>query len=165
MRNGSDQPIVWLLLLDLIFPHDGCGLTEAGDRTEKVITSVHEATEKDVDVAVAAARKAFEGEWRKVTPEDRGRLLHRLADLIDQHFDTLVAIESLDNGKALNSAKWDIQGSARCLRYFGGWADKVEGKVIDTGAGTFNYTRQEPVSREGFNGHGERTTRPFGSSS
>jgi len=52
----------------------------------------------------------------------------------------------LDNGKALSMAKADVGMAAGCLRYYGGWADKIEGKVIDTIPGTFNYTKQEPVS-------------------
>jgi len=110
-----------------------------------VICSVAEATEKDVDIAVAAAREAFEGPWRKVTPEDRGKLLVKLADLIEKHADTLAAIESLDNGKAISMAKGDMGLVAGCLRYYGGWADKIEGKVIDTNPDTFTYTRQEPI--------------------
>ena len=113
---------------------------------EKVITSVHEATEKDVDIAVAAARKAFEGEWRQVTPEDRGRMLLKLADLVEQNLDLLAAVESLDNGKALILAKGDMANSAKTFRYYGGWADKLTGQTIDTQPDMFNYTRQEPVS-------------------
>lgn len=113
--------------------------------TEKVITSVHEAAEKDVDEAVAAARRAFEGEWHHVTPEDRGRLLLKLADLIEQHLDTLAAIEALDNGKALSLAKFDVGMAAKTIRYYAGWADKVEGRVIHTDNDRFNYTRQEPL--------------------
>lgn len=106
---------------------------------------MHEATEKDVDIAVAAARKAFEGEWRKVLPKQRGILLNRLGDLMEEHKDTLAAIEALDNGKAFNMAKGDIGGCVTTLRYFAGWADKIEGKVVDTGTDQFTYTRQEPV--------------------
>ena len=116
--------------------------------TEKPIVAVHEATEKDVDIAVAAARKAFEGEWRTVTPEQRGKYLVKLSELFEQHASTLAAIESLDNGKAFSMANVDVSMAAGCLRYYGGWADKVEGKVIDTNAETFNYTKQEPVSPE-----------------
>ncbi|KAI9790929.1 MAG: aldehyde dehydrogenase (NAD(P)(+)) ald5 [Peltula sp. TS41687] len=112
---------------------------------EKVITSVHEATEKDVDIAVAAARKAFEGEWRQTTPQQRGKYLVRLADLLEEHQKTLAAIESLDNGKAFTMAMGDVAFGASVLRYYGGWADKIEGKVMDTGTDTFNYTRQEPL--------------------
>ncbi|KAI9832246.1 MAG: Aldehyde dehydrogenase [Sarea resinae] len=113
--------------------------------TEKVIVSVHEATEKDVDIAVSAARKAFEGEWRTFTPENRGRLLVKLADLFEKNIDTLAGIESLDNGKAISLAKNDVSMAAGCLRYYGGWADKIEGKVIDTTSEYFNYTKKEPI--------------------
>jgi aldehyde dehydrogenase (NAD+) len=92
---------------------------------ESVIVSVAEATEKDVDLAVAAARKAFEGPWRKETPENRGRLLVKLADLFEKNVDLLAAVESLDNGKAITMAKGDVAACAGCLRYYGGWADKV----------------------------------------
>lgn len=107
---------------------------------------MHEATEKDVDIAVSAARKAFEGPWRTVTPEQRGKYLVKLADLVEQNLEQLAAIEALDNGKAFSMAKGDIRASAGCLRYYGGWADKIQGKVVDTNAETFNYVRQEPVS-------------------
>lgn len=64
---------------------------------------------------------------------------------MEKHAETLAAIESLDNGKAINMAKVDVQLAAGCIRYYGGWADKIEGKVIETNSETFNYTRQEPV--------------------
>lgn len=95
---------------------------------------------------MSAARKAFEETWRHVAPEQRGRYLTKLADLFERDLDQLAAIESLDNGKAFSMAKIDISMSAGCLRYYGGWADKIEGKVIDTNTDTFSYTRQEPVS-------------------
>ena len=72
-------------------------------------------------------------------------MLSKLADLFDEHVDTLAAIEALDNGKALSMAKIDVSLSSGCLRYYGGWADKIHGKVIDTDPETFNYTRHEPV--------------------
>jgi len=72
-------------------------------------------------------------------------MLTKLADLFDEHADTLAAIESLDNGKALSMAKVDVQLSSGCLRYYGGWADKIHGKTIDTDPETFNYTRHEAV--------------------
>lgn len=125
---------------------DGKTIEVINPSTEKVIVSVHEATEKDVDIAVAAARKAFEGSWRTVTPDQRGKYLVKLADLFEQNLEQLAAIESLDNGKAFNMAKVDITMAAGCLRYYGGWADKIEGKVIETNSETFNYTKQEPVS-------------------
>ncbi|PVH94475.1 aldehyde dehydrogenase [Periconia macrospinosa] len=112
---------------------------------ESVICSVHEATEKDVDIAVAAARKAFETTWKTTTPNERGRLLTKLADLFEENTELLAAVEALDNGKSVTMAKVDIANSAGCLRYYGGWADKIEGKVIDTNAETFSYTKKEPI--------------------
>ncbi|KAH8807963.1 aldehyde dehydrogenase domain-containing protein [Xylogone sp. PMI_703] len=113
--------------------------------TEKVITAVQEATEEDVDIAVAAARKAFKTTWPQVSPFERGRLLVKLADLFEREFETLAAIESLDNGKALFSARIDVKAAADCLRYYGGWADKITGQTIDTDPDVLAYTRHEPI--------------------
>jgi aldehyde dehydrogenase (NAD+) len=124
---------------------DGKTFETINPSTEEVITSVHEATEKDVDIAVAAARKAFNGPWSKETPENRGKYLTNLANIIEKNVDLLAAVESLDNGKSLGMAKGDVGAVAGCLRYYGGWADKIEGKVIDTNSDTFSYTKQEPI--------------------
>ncbi|OTA55207.1 aldehyde dehydrogenase [Hypoxylon sp. EC38] len=114
--------------------------------TEEVICSVSEATEKDVDIAVAAARKAFNGPWRtKITPLERGTFLTRLADLVEKNQDLLAAVESLDNGKSITMARGDVGAVANCLRYYGGWADKIEGKTIDINPESFHYTRHEPI--------------------
>ena len=99
----------------------------------------------DVDIAVTAARNALNGVWAKTLPSERGRMLMKLADLFDEHTDTLAAIESLDNGMALSMAKANIGGASRCIRYYGGWADKIHGKVIDTDPESFDYTRHEPI--------------------
>ena len=73
-------------------------------------------------------------------------MLHKLGDLIDRDADILSKLESIDNGKAVGmAAAADVPMSAACLRYYGGWADKIEGKVMDTNAETFAYTRAEPV--------------------
>ncbi|EFQ35179.1 aldehyde dehydrogenase [Colletotrichum graminicola] len=113
--------------------------------TEEVITSVHEATEKDVDIAVAAARKAFEGEWRQIPPSQRGVLMGKLADLAEKNTDLLAAVESLDNGKSISMAKGDVSAVVGCIRYYAGWADKIEGKTIDVAPDMFHYTRPEPI--------------------
>lgn len=113
--------------------------------TEEVITSVCEATEKDVDLAVAAARKAFETTWRQTTPQTRGQLLLKLADLIGENTDLLAAVESLDNGKSITMARGDIGAVIGTLRYYGGWADKITGKTIDVSPDMFNYTLREPI--------------------
>ncbi|RSL62340.1 Aldehyde dehydrogenase [Fusarium duplospermum] len=113
--------------------------------TEETITSICEGTEKDIDLAVAAARKAFEGEWKNTTPQQRGNLLLKLADLAEKNLDLLAAVESLDNGKSITNARGDVGAVVGCLRYYGGWADKIEGKTIDIAPDMFHYTRSEPI--------------------
>merc|ERR1712169_41220 len=113
--------------------------------TEETITSICEGTEKDIDLAVAAARKAFEGEWKKISPQQRGNLLLKLADLAEKNLDLLAAVESLDNGKSITNARGDVGAVVGCLRYYGGWADKIEGKTIDIAPDMFHYTRSEPI--------------------
>ncbi|ETS85378.1 Aldehyde dehydrogenase [Pestalotiopsis fici W106-1] len=113
--------------------------------TEEVICSVAEATEKDVDVAVAAARKAFEGPWKQVNPLERARLLNKLADIAEKNTDLLAAVESLDNGKSINMARGDVGAVIACLRYYAGWADKITGETLDLNPETFAYTKSEPI--------------------
>lgn len=115
--------------------------------TGKEIAQVSEADAKDIDIAVKAARHAFNTVWGENVPgSKRGQLLMKLADLIDEHRDEIAAIESLDNGKALSIAKAiDIVGVADNMRYMAGWADKNQGKTIDTDPTKFAYTRHEPI--------------------
>jgi len=115
--------------------------------TGEEICQVAEADAADVDKAVSAARAAFEhGPWRKTMASERGRMLHRLADLIEKHADELARIESLDNGKPVSVAKAvDVAATVGCYRYFAGWADKVHGKTIPINGDFFCYTRHEPV--------------------
>lgn len=116
--------------------------------TEEVICSVAEATEKDVDVAVAAARKAFETTWSQTTPQERSVALLKLAELVEKNLELLAAVESLDNGKSIAMARGDVGAVVGCIRYYGGWADKIEGKTIDIAPDMFHYTRHEPVSQD-----------------
>jgi aldehyde dehydrogenase (NAD+) len=115
--------------------------------TGEEICQIAEADAADVDKAVNAARRAFEhGAWRKIPASERGRLLHRLADLIEKNADELAALESLDNGKPLSIAKAvDVAATVGCFRYFAGWSDKVHGKTIPVDGDFFCYTRHEPV--------------------
>lgn len=124
---------------------DGRTFETINPSTEEVICSVAEASEKDVDIAVAAARKAFDGPWRRETPENRGKLLHKLADLFEKNLDLLASVEALDNGKAVSMAKVDVSMCAGTLHYYAGWADKIEGKVVDTNPDHFNYIKKEPI--------------------
>lgn len=113
--------------------------------TGEVICEVAEADAADVDKAVQAARKAFNGEWRKISATARGNLLYRLADLIEENIDELARLETLDNGKPINDSVGDIESVIACYRYYAGWADKVQGKTIPINGPYFCYTRHEPV--------------------
>jgi len=114
--------------------------------TEEVITSVCEGTEKDVDLAVQAARKAFDTTWgMNVAPGERAKLLFKLAEIAEKNAELLAAVESLDNGKSISLARGDVGAVVACIRYYGGWADKVEGKTLDIDPNMLHYTRQEPI--------------------
>jgi aldehyde dehydrogenase (NAD+) len=115
--------------------------------TGDVICHVAEGDKADIDMAVKAARKAFEsGPWPKMNASDRGRLLHKLADAIEANIDELAALESLDNGKPMAVARAaDLPLTVKCYRYYAGWADKIHGKTIPIDGQYFCYTRHEPV--------------------
>jgi aldehyde dehydrogenase (NAD+) len=115
--------------------------------TAEETCQVAEADAADVDTAVAAARAAFENRtWRRMAASERGRLLYRLADLMEKNIDELARLESLDNGKALReSRRVDLPMSIACYRYFAGWADKIQGRTIPITGNYLCYTRHEPV--------------------
>src|SRR6516225_6249862 len=115
--------------------------------TGEVICRVAEGDKADVDLAVKAARKAFEdGPWPKMNASERGRLLHKLADLIEKHQEELAALETLDNGKPYRDSFYiDLPMTIKCYRYYAGWADKIHGKTIPIEGNYFCYTRHEPV--------------------
>ena len=115
--------------------------------TEEVICEVAEGDAADVDLAVHAARAAFEtGPWSRMDARDRGRLLSKLADLAEQHQEELAALETLDNGKPINDSRAaDLPLAIDCLRYYAGWADKIHGDTIPIRGDYFCYTRREPI--------------------
>lgn len=113
--------------------------------TEEEITHVYEAREDDVDLAVEAADAAFNSSWSTGDPEQRSRVLNKLADLIERDAEILAGIESLDNGKSLFCARYDVQLVSKYIRSCAGWADKVYGQVIESGNTHFNYTKREPI--------------------
>ncbi|QDT91599.1 aldehyde dehydrogenase family protein [Gimesia algae] len=119
--------------------------------TEEVIAEVAEGDAADIDLAVKAARKAFEsGPWSKMDARDRGRLIYRLADLIEENIEELAALESLDNGKPIRDSRAaDLPLVIDCLRYYAGWADKIEGTTIPIRGNHFCYTRREPLGVAG----------------
>lgn len=115
--------------------------------TGKVVIEVQEGKAEDVDIAVKAARKTFKSkEFRDIAPLARGALLNKLADLMEAHKDDLIAIEMLDTGKTYKQASTlDVPASIGTLRYYAGWADKINGLSSFNIPGTFAYTRREPV--------------------
>jgi aldehyde dehydrogenase (NAD+) len=115
--------------------------------TGEEICQVAEADSADVNKAVKAARAAFDHpSWRKMPVSERGRLLNKLADLVEKHADELARLESLDNGKPYLVAKAaDLALTIACYRYYAGWADKLQGKTIPVNGDYFTYTRHEPV--------------------
>jgi aldehyde dehydrogenase (NAD+) len=141
-------PSVTRLLINNRWVPSASGKTFAtiNPSTGEEICQVAEADAADVDKAVKAARAAFEGPWRKMRASERGRLLYRLADLIEANADELARLETLDNGKPLSIAKAvDVAKTVACYRYFAGWADKVQGKTIPIDGDFFCYTRHEPI--------------------
>ncbi|KAM3500171.1 hypothetical protein MY11210_009542 [Beauveria gryllotalpidicola] len=140
-----EQPIGLFIDGEWVESVDKKKLEVVNPSTEEVLTSVFEGTEKDVNLAVAAARRAFDTTWKLSTPEQRGRLLYKLADIAEQNKELLAAVESLDNGKSINNARGDVAAVIGCLRYYAGWADKIEGKTIDIAPDMFHYTRSEPI--------------------
>ncbi len=115
--------------------------------TGETICQVAEGDKADIDLAVKAARKAFEeGPWPKLNASERGRLLNKLADLIEKNQEELAALEALDNGKPYRDASAaDLPLTIKCYRYYAGWADKNHGKTIPVEGDYFCYTRHEPV--------------------
>ena len=116
--------------------------------TESVLANVPVAVDADVDRAVDAARKAFEGEWADTMPSQRAAFLNRLADLCEENKQTLTEIEALDAGKAISGCgEVDIDGSIDLLRYMAGWARDIEGatRQVSIPGDHFAYTLKQPV--------------------
>lgn len=113
----------------------------------KVITSVAAGTAADIDIAAQAARKAYKERWGlKVPGAQRGRMLNKLADLLEANANEFAALEALDVGKAFKTARMaDVPGSVAVIRYYAGWADKIQGKTIETNEKKMAYTRHEPI--------------------
>ena len=116
--------------------------------TGKKICDVQEGDKADIDKAVKAAREAFKlgSPWRTMNASDRGRLLNKLADLMERDREYLARLETLDNGKTYkDSYNIDVPMTVKCYRYYAGWADKIHGKTIPIDGSFFCMTRHEPV--------------------
>jgi len=122
--------------------------------TGEVLTQIAAASNEDVDGAVAAARRAFEdrnGAWRKLSASERGRLIWKLADLLEKNIDEFAELETLDNGKPIfESRHVDMPMVIDVLRYYAGWATKIHGETVNTFETAFTYTLREPVGVVGM---------------
>jgi len=124
----------------------GKTFTTPNPATGETLAEVAEADKADIDKAVNAARRAFEGKWSKISARDRGRRLYKLSQLIEENSKELAALETSDNGKPLReSAYVDLPQVAENFEYFAGWATKIEGETIPVPGQMFNYTLREPV--------------------
>lgn len=114
--------------------------------TEQAIARIAKGGAEDVDAAVVSARAAFEGEWGHMKASDRGRLLLRLADLIEKNADELVMLESIDSGKPVSAVRrQDLPAVIDTLVYYAGMADKINGQVIPARTDALTYTVREPL--------------------
>ncbi len=115
--------------------------------TEEVVAYVAEGDKADVDMAVAAARKALvSGPWARCSARERGRVLYKIADVLESHRQELAELESINNGKPISeTANVDLPLSIETFRYYGGLADKIQGETIPVNGNYLNYTLREPV--------------------
>src|SRR5215467_9437808 len=122
--------------------------------TAEVLTKIAAASAADVDRAVQSARRAFEDRsaaWRMMSASERGRLIWRLADLVEKNIDELAELETLDNGKPIFESRYvDMPMVADVLRYYAGLATKIHGETINTFETAFTYTLRDPVGVVGL---------------
>ncbi|XP_027359183.1 aldehyde dehydrogenase family 2 member C4-like [Abrus precatorius] len=116
-------------------------------RTEEVMAEIAEATEEDVDIAVKAAREAFDfGPWPRMTGAERAKIMLKWAELIEQNIEEIAALDTIDGGKLYSWCKAvDIPEACNILRYYAGAADKIHGQVFKTSRDLHLYTLMEPI--------------------
>ncbi|OOF97988.1 hypothetical protein ASPCADRAFT_3052 [Aspergillus carbonarius ITEM 5010] len=147
--NGRSyaQPVGLFINNEFVPSKSGERFASINPSNEEEIVSVYAAGEEDVDIAVKAARKAFnDPSWKLLPSTERGILMQKLADLIEQHRETLATIETWDNGKPYSISLNDDLGEViNTLRYYAGYADKVHGQTIGTTPAKFAYTLRQPI--------------------
>src|SRR6516162_4302422 len=152
-RRATRRSLQTKLLIDGQWRDSQSGKTfeTINPATEEVIAEVAGGDAADIDPAVKAARKAFDsGPWRKTDARDRGRLMNKLADLVETHIDELAELETLDNGKPIRESRnADLPLVIDCFRYYAGWAGKIHGQTIPVRGNYFCYTKREPVGVAG----------------
>ena len=124
---------------------DGVGQT-TNPATGAVIAEFARAGAREVDLAVAAARNAFDnGPWRRMRPFERGRVLQRIGELMLQKRDEIARLESTDSGKPLRDSYWEVDCSARFFEFYGGAVDKMHGSSIPIGPDWSDWTVKDPI--------------------
>src|ERR1700728_4406923 len=115
--------------------------------TGEILAHVAEGDAADIDLAVAAARRAFNGPWSRMRPYDRQRILLRFADLVEQHIEELLTLDTLDMGAVLAMSLANRQRVPSMIRYYAGMANALTGDTIPNSAAAeiFSYTSREPV--------------------
>jgi betaine-aldehyde dehydrogenase len=145
---ASDTPRKYQLFIDgkWVDAESGKTFETPNPATGETLAEVAEADKADVDKAVAAARRAFEGKWSKMSARDRGRLLYKLSQLIEERSAELAALETADNGKPIRESTYvDLPQVVENFEYFAGAATKIEGETIPVPGQMFNYTLREPL--------------------
>ncbi|KIM92604.1 hypothetical protein OIDMADRAFT_62410 [Oidiodendron maius Zn] len=142
-----NQPTGLFINNEFVKSSSGQKISTIDPTHETEITEFFAAGVDDVDIAVKAARKAFnDPAWKNLSSTDRGDLLSKLGSLIEVNANILATIETWDNGKPYQHAlAVDIPMAANTFKYYGGWADKIQGDVIETSQSKFNYTILEPI--------------------
>ena len=124
---------------------DGATISVSNPHDLSELTHIAEAKAADVDKAVAAARAAFPA-WRDMNPSDRGRLIMKLADKMEEQFDELTELESIDTGHPIrDTRRLDLPRTLLNFRYFGGLADKIDGRQVPVEPGFLNVVKRQPV--------------------
>src|SRR5688572_29111880 len=147
-QPAQNEPRRQQLFIDgqFVDSESGKTFTSPNPATGETFAEVAEADKADVDKAVAAARKAYEGKWSKMSARDRGRLLYKLSQLIERDTAELAALETADNGKPIKESTYiDLPGVVENFEYFAGWSTKIEGETIPVPGQMFNYTLREPI--------------------
>ncbi|PYS88353.1 MAG: betaine-aldehyde dehydrogenase [Acidobacteria bacterium] len=147
-QAATNEPRRYQLFIggEWVDAESGKTFTTPNPATGAPLAEVAEADKADVERAVAAARQAFEGKWSKLSARDRGRLLYKLAQLIEAHAKELAALETADNGKPIRESSYiDLPQVVENFEYFAGFATKIEGETIPVPGQFFNYTLREPL--------------------
>lgn len=146
--TASNTPRKYQLFIDgkWVDAESGKTFSTPNPATGETLAEVAEADKADVDKAVAAARRAYEGKWGKMSARDRGRLLYKLSQIIESRSRELAELETADNGKPIRESVYvDLPQVVENFEYFAGFATKIEGETIPVPGEMFNYTLHEPL--------------------